>query len=147
MNKEFENTRFEIRGDGIVATAVMNEDFAVFTGAATTSVFTKTLTGEYDQTIALLIQAVNNRTRERNYFKLYTALLQGDISEDDFDKEIEEHEEDYVVPAGNKRDKGYIESALKIAPLIKGIGSTDDFMSLFSVDDSSINKYITKYEK
>lgn len=90
----------------------------------------------------LLVTAVNNRTRERNYFKKYSEFLDNEISEDDFDNEIDNNEDDYVVPAGIDASIDDVKMALHIAPLLKGIHSTDDFTSLFSFTDKSVQKCI-----
>ena len=92
------NTQLYIQGDGITATAIVGQDITVFAGAATTSAFTRTLIGQDNRLEDLYVRAINNRTRERNYFKLYSSLLRGDISDDDFDEEIDKNEDDYVVP-------------------------------------------------
>ena len=42
-----------------------------------------------DRMSQLLIRAVNNRTRERNYFKLCNQLLDKEITDEEFEKEIE----------------------------------------------------------
>ena len=41
-----------------------------------------------DRLSELLIRAVNNRTRERNYFKKLVEFFQDEITEEEFDKEI-----------------------------------------------------------
>lgn len=92
----------------------------------------------------LYVRAINNRTRERNYFKLYSSLLRGDISDDDFDEEIDKNEDDYVVPAGVDADLTEIEFALQVTPKLKNVETTDDFMALFSFNDKSVHKYIAK---
>lgn len=93
-----------------------------------------------EKALNLLVTAVNNRTRERNYFKKYSEFLDGEISESDFDNEIDSNEDDYVVPAGVDATVDDVKMALRIAPLLKGIHSTDDFTSLFSFTDKSVQK-------
>ena len=130
------NTQLYIQGDGITATAIVGQDITVFAGAATTSAFTRTLIGQDNRLEDLYVRAINNRTRERNYFKLYSSLLRGDISDDDFDEEIDKNEDDYVVPAGVDADLTEIK--------LKNVETTDDFMALFSFNDKSVHKYIAK---
>lgn len=86
------NTRLYIQGDGITATAIVGQDITLFADTATTSAFTRTLVGQDNRLDDLYIRAINNRTRERNYFKLYSSLLRGDISDEDFDEEIDKNE-------------------------------------------------------
>lgn len=90
----------------------------------------------------LLIRAVNNRTIERNYFRLYSQLLEGNISEDCFDKEIEEHENDYVIETGEKPSLKDINIALHLAPRIKNINNSTDLSTLFSFDPDETDKLI-----
>ena len=94
----------------------------------------------------LLIKAVNNRTRERNYFKMYSELLSGDLSDEKFDSEIENNEDDYVLPVGDHVGLNDIELALKVTPQIKGVKSIDDFAALFSFSEDSIRKSIEDKE-
>ena len=138
------NTQLYIQGDGITATAIVGQDITVFAGAATTSAFTRTLIGQDNRLEDLYVRAINNRTRERNYFKLYSSLLRGDISDDDFDEEIDKNEDDYVVPAGVDADLTEIEFALQVTPKLKNVETTDDFMALFSFNDKSVHKYIAE---
>lgn len=95
----------------------------------------------------LLVRAVNNRTRERNYFKKYCELLDGELTDDEFDNEIEQNGDDYVVPAGKDADIRDIELAMQVVPQLKGIKTTDDFTALFSFSDDSIQKCIAEKNK
>lgn len=95
-----------------------------------------------EKALNLLVTAVNNRTRERNYFKKYCELLDNEISEEDFDNEISENEDEYVVPAGIDAPTEDVQAALCLSPLLKGIDSTDDFISLFSFTDKSVERCI-----
>ena len=95
-----------------------------------------------EKALSLLVTAVNNRTRERNFFKKYSEFLGEEISEEEFDSEINNNEDNYVVPAGVDAPIDDIKMALHIAPLLKGINSTDDFTSLFSFTDKSVQKCI-----
>ena len=76
--------------------------------------------------------------------KTCSSLLRGDISDDDFDEEIDKNEDDYVVPAGVDADLTEIEFALQVTPKLKNVETTDDFMALFSFNDKSVHKYIAK---
>lgn len=91
-----------------------------------------------ERLVSLLVDAFNNRTRERNYFKLYSEMLDGDVSEDFFNREIEEHKDDYVVPVGTRSEAQDVYLALKITPKLKCIDSSDDFVSLFAFCDASV---------
>lgn len=94
--------------------------------------------------VDLYIRAINNRTRELNYLKLYSQLLRGDISDNYFNEEIDKNEDDYIIPAGADADSDEIELALQIAPNLKDIETIEDFMNLFSFNDKSIRKYMAQ---
>ena len=96
----------------------------------------------YDKSRELLIKAFNNRTRERNYFKLYCEMLEGEITEDEFDNEIDSNPDDYVVPAGNNDSLVDVETAMSLVKELKGLESADDFMSIFQFDDKDVHKCI-----
>ena len=91
----------------------------------------------------LLIRAVNNRTRERNYFRLYSQLLEGEITEEDFDKEIDDTENEYVVANNETADKTDIEIALSVSPQLMDVKDVDDMTDIFSFDSRSIRKSIS----
>ena len=91
----------------------------------------------------LLIRAVNNRTRERNYFRLYSQLLEGEITEEDFDKEIDDNENEYVVANNETADKTDIEIALSVSPQLMDVKDVDDMTDIFSFDSRSIRKSIS----
>lgn len=95
----------------------------------------------------LLVGAFNNRTRERNYYKLYTKLLEGEITEEQFDSEIEENEDKYVVTAPEDKDKETIFTAASICKDLLDVNDTDEFSSLFSINEPSIKNYIKLLEK
>lgn len=102
------------------------------------------ITEKNDLLVDLYIRAINNRTRELNYFKLYSQVLRGDISDNDFDKEVYKNEDDYITPVGADADSDEIELALQIAPNLKGVETVEDFMYLFSFNDKSIQKYMSE---
>lgn len=97
-----------------------------------------------DRMSQLLIRAVNNRTRERNYFKLYNQLLEKEITDDEFDKEIDEHEDDYVVSNNEEADMNDIEVALSLCPYLKDVKDVDDMADLFSFSGNSIRKSLVE---
>lgn len=90
----------------------------------------------------LLIRAINNRTRERNYFRLYCQLLEKEIPEDYFNEEIDKHEDDYVTSSDQEATKEDLQFALDVSPEIKDVEDASDMIDLFSFSDSSIQKYI-----
>lgn len=93
-----------------------------------------------DKLSELLIKAVNNRTRERNYFKKLVELFQNEITEDEFDREIEEHEDEYVVNTDEKPTREDIILACEAVKRIKDVKDVYDFSALFSFNQESIIK-------
>ena len=87
-----------------------------------------------------MTRAVNNRTRERNYFKLYCEMLDGNITEEEFDKEIEEHEDKYIIKQDKDASIEDIEVALEVSPSLMSITSPDDMAEVFSFSEKSMQK-------
>lgn len=114
----------------------------VFAGVADNKVIDMVFS--LDRMSQLLIRAVNNRTRERNYFRKYTELLEGDITEEEFDREIEEHEDDYVVSNNKDADAEDIKIAMFLAQYLKDVDYADDMSDIFSFSNESVRKSIAK---
>lgn len=93
-----------------------------------------------DRMSQLLIRAVNNRTRERNYFKLCNQLLDKEITDEEFEKEIDENEDNYVLSNNEEADMNDIEVALSLCDYLKDVKGVDDMADLFSFSDNSIRK-------
>ena len=96
-----------------------------------------------DRAEELLTRAVNNRTRERNYFRLYCQLLEGEITEVEFEKEIDEHEDDYVVCNDNEATIDDLRTAHRLIDGIKDVGDLDSLVDLFSFNQASVKKCLT----
>ena len=92
--------------------------------------------------IELLIRAVNNRTRERNYFKRYCEMLDGCITKGQFDKEIEQNESKYIVSQDQDASSEDIKIALELSPSLLDMPSVDDLADLFSFSEKSIRNNI-----
>lgn len=93
--------------------------------------------------IELLFQAVNNRTVERNYFRLYSQLLEGTISEEFFDQEIANNEDDYVIVTDKRPSLDDIRAALLLATRIKDIDSSTDLSTAFSFSPDETDHLLT----
>ena len=96
-----------------------------------------------DRERELLLRAVNNRTRERNFFRLYADYLEKIISEEEYERLLEEQQDEYVLPVPVEADTSDIETAVRLSGQIKDVESMDDFQSLFSFSDGSIHRAIT----
>lgn len=117
-----------------------NKSVRIQEKALTCSIDSETLTRVYDRSkvIDLLVRGINNRTRERNYFMKYCELLEGTISEEEFDREIKENEDDYVVPLNQLTDREDIKIALDVSDRIKGVHYVEDLESLFSLNSNTL---------
>ncbi|MCX4336231.1 MAG: hypothetical protein K1V99_05960 [Bacteroidales bacterium] len=119
----------------------------IFAGISSCNTFSERITGKlFDKTISLLIRAINNRTIERNYFKLYSELLDRIITEDEFDKELNEHESEYVISNDISPTKEELELVLKLIPHIKDVTDSEDLSSLFSFKSNQLDKLLLQLE-
>ncbi len=92
----------------------------------------------------LLFRAVNNRTIERNYFRLYSDLLSGTISDQDFQQEITDNEPDYILENNIMPTIEDVRLAIQLSEHIKDVQSSEDISSLFSFNSIEIDKLLTK---
>ena len=65
-------------------------------------------------------------------------LLNDEITQEEFDAEIEKHQDKYVILIGKRRSQNEIKIALRLKERMKGIDSMDDFQSMFSINNESI---------
>lgn len=127
--------------DGMKGSMVTDGNITVFAGVAENRVFN--IEHPVDRRVKLLTRAVNNRTRERNYFRKYCELLEGQISDEEFDREISEHEDEYVVSQDEATDIKDWETAILLAPQLKDTDYVDDVAALFSLSHQSYQKLLT----
>lgn len=114
--------------------------FGSYKGDSLTTVFNSFVP---QKTIELLFQAVNNRTVERNYFRLYSQLLEGTISEEFFDQEIANNEDDYVIVTDKRPSFEDLRTALLLATKIKDINNSTDLSTAFSFSPDETDKLLT----
>ena len=131
-----------IDNENVKMLSVSDGDLTAFVGVADNKALN--VVTSIDRMSQLLIRAVNNRTRERNYFRLYSQLLENEITDEEFDKEIEENEDDYVVSDNEDVDLNDIEVALSLRHYIKDVKDVDDMADLFSFSDKSIRKSLVE---
>lgn len=121
-----------------------NNDITHFAGVGPTAsiqgFFTRIV--HVDRLSELLIRAVNNRTRERNYFKKLVEFFQDEITEEEFDKEIEENENEYVITTNEFPTREDLALACEVSKYIKDVKDVDDFSALFSFNQESMIKEI-----
>ncbi|MBD5369609.1 MAG: hypothetical protein HDR80_00460 [Bacteroides sp.] len=90
--------------------------------------------------------AVNNRTRERNYANLCLRLAEGEITEEEFDREIIENEDRYVITFQDAIPEENVCIAARLTDGLLDIETEDDFRELFSINTASIIKALGKNE-
>lgn len=122
--------------------AETNGQLTTFVGVVENKVFF--IDSQLSNRERFLIRAVNNRTRERNYFRRYAEMLDGDISADEFDRDIEEHEDEYVPSQDHDASAEDIHTMLALAPHIKDTKDMEDLAILFSVKPQSFEKCLEK---
>ena len=128
-----------ISNEHVTAVSLSEGGNTIFAGVARSEYFEGVSTRRANE---LLIRAVNNRTRERNYFRKYVELLEGEINEEDFDREIEENEDEYVVSTNEEASIDDIKIALGLQPYLKDVNDVEDMADIFSFSDKSIRKSI-----
>lgn len=127
-------------GSSVVAVQEDNRDRIAIAGTVNKAMFFNISTA--DRLKELMTRAINNRTRERNYFKLYCDMLDGNITEEEFDKEIEENEDRYVIKQNQDASVEDMEVALEVSPLLMDVKSPDDMAEVFSFSEKSMQKCI-----
>ncbi len=102
---------------------------------------------DYAEVVELFTRAVNNRTRQRNYFRLYNQMLLNEISEEDFYATIENDEDDYVIEELETPSKERLLHALKLSKNIKDVNNSEDFSNLFSFDSVETDKQLANIKE
>lgn len=133
-------TAYKNDGSSVIAIQDNNKDRVTFAGVANKARFFSISTA--DRLKELMTRAINNRTRERNYFKLYCDMLGGNITEDEFDQEIEQNEDKYIIKQDCDASIEDIEVALEVSPSIMDVKSPDDMAEIFSFSEKSMQKSI-----
>lgn len=130
-----------VSGEYLDMAVLSNDTKTEFVGVADNSILPKVidvLTGTRE---ALLVDAVNNRTRERNYYRLYSQLLENQISDEDFDREIDERPDDYVVPITKTPSETEFYQAMQLSEHIKDADTIGNIESLFSFKENAVSGY------
>ena len=134
---------FEYQAPDTHCIAVRNQEDTFFAGHTTNGVLSSWIMGDIPQrVIDLAVKAINNRTRERNFYRLGEQLALGEISEEEYDHILEEHEDDYIIKCDFKPSEMDMKVAAHLAPKIIDVKDTDDLAVLFSFDESEIKNYL-----
>lgn len=142
-----ENTSYQIRvlSNSLELNVIRTEVETEFSGKVKNDILMELFSSQVPVSILnLAITAINNRTRERNFARLIGQLSMGIISEEEFDKEIKDNAEKYVVKCNIKPSPIEISNALKLSKEIIDVDDTNDFSVLYSFDESQINSVLVK---
>jgi len=110
------------------------------------SVVEKVIGWDAREIVEMLTKAVNNRTRERNFFRLYSEYLEENITEEEFNRELTEHEDDYVVEGEEKPTADRLRKALFLSSVIKDTDNSEQLSSLFSFDSIATDEGLKKLD-
>lgn len=114
-----------------------------FGGVTTNENILGRITGEeIRKVVTMLKRAINNRTIERDYFKRYCEMLMGELTEEEFERELDTREEDYVVAENYKPTADDLRLALELCEGIKDVRTSQDLSSLFSFNVNDTEKLL-----
>lgn len=118
-------------------------EITLFEGACVGNYFFRHLIGDYYGVLRnTLIQAINNRTRERNYFRLYSELLEESISEEEFENELKMNPDEYIIKLNHHPSQEEIQIALNASEDIKDLSSFEDLQTLFSFAPDQVKQLL-----
>ncbi len=85
----------------------------------------------------LYVQALRNLFRKIDFIELNQSLEMEDISEKEYDKELEENEDKYLIPS--PKEVPTVQQVIQVADIIKKLGredkiSVDEASELFSLE-------------
>ncbi|MDE5570930.1 MAG: hypothetical protein K2I86_02590 [Prevotella sp.] len=139
--------RGEMQDGNFIAVSQEDSNNIAFAGVGSETVINRMMGLDMDNLMELLVRAVNNRTRQRNYFRLYGQMLEKEISEEDFYQKIEENEDDYVIEELEKPSKERLLQALHLSRKIKNVNSSEDLSDLFSFDSFETDRQLINIEE
>ena len=140
IENHFRGTVSVVDNEDVQMISVNNGVYTAFAGVATNKLVN--FISSLDRASQLLVRAVNNRTRERNYFRKYCELLENEITEEEFDRENDEHEDEYVIANTEEADADDIRLALSLCPYLKDVQDVDAMADIFSFNERSIRESI-----
>ena len=127
--------------DDFIVRFVPQSTHTIFAGAFKNHIAPKVISMLEGTRERMLVDAVNNRTRERNYYQLYTQLLENEISDEEFDRAIDENPDDYMISTEKILSALEFHEAIALSKYIKGIETTGDIESLFSFRGDVFNDF------
>lgn len=99
------------------------------------------MSGTVEAVSNILLRAVNNRTRERNYANLCLSLSEGEITEEEFENEIINNENRYVISYQEETSPEEILIASQLSQKVLDVDTEDDFRELFSINSLSLSNF------
>lgn len=95
----------------------------------------------------LYVKALKNLYRKLDFIELSQSLETEDISEEEFDKELTEHEDDYLIPSPSGTPT--VQQIIQIANIVKQIGrekkiSVDEVSEIFSLEMDKAMEVLNK---
>lgn len=136
-----------LRDGNFVAVSNDSNNNVVFAGVSEGNAVINRMIGlDYEEVVELMTKAVNNRTRQRNYFRLYSQMCDGEITEEEFYNTIETNEDDYVVEESEIPTKERLMHALKLIKGLKDVKSSEDISTLFSFDSAETDKKLEEID-
>ena len=136
-----------LRDGKFVAVSNDSDNNVVFAGVSEGNAVINRMIGlDYEEVVELMTKAVNNRTRQRNYFRLYSQMCDGEITEEEFYNTIETNEDDYVVEESEIPTKERLMHALKLIKGLKDVKSSEDISTLFSFDSAETDKKLEEID-
>lgn len=123
-------TRTNKKGDGIDVIAYR----ATSKGKNDAQLWIKRFLSEEKE--SLYLQALRNLYRKIDFIELNQALESEDISEEEFDKELEENEDRYLIPSPTVVPT--VKQVIQVSEIMKKLGreksSVDEVSEVFSLD-------------
>ena len=137
----------QFKDGAFIAVRQGEQENVVFAGISQGSKVINRMIGvDYAEMKELLTRAVNNRTRQRNFFQLQNSLHEGLITEDEFYKTLEENEDKYVVEELENPSCDRIEHALYLSQDIMDVNNSEEFANLFSFNSTTSDRELQKIE-
>lgn len=96
----------------------------------------------------LYITALDNLLKKVDYLHLTMQLDQSLIDEDEFDKELEENEDKYLIKINSNFNNLDLDLVISIVTKLKNRDfSSDEISELFSIDVEKIENFIDNHKK
>lgn len=135
-----------INTHGLELVIIKSSEETAFAGYGKNGTISKFIDWAFNIRENLLIEATNNRTRERNYYVLYSRLLEGNITDEEFDKELDEHPDNYQINIDKTPSFEMFQEAMRLSNNIMDADSIGKIETLFSFDSKIIDKYCKQIE-